>query len=209
MTMLAALLLAEMLSATNIVADAASTSPEAGGEASAAGASAPQNMKITSDNWYYDIKDGVMKYEGNVSVDAFVRGQKLRMNAAEVYVFLEGTNELKKVVALGDIVVTNAMGNGACSRAVYSKAANRLTMYGYDDGSPAWFKSDDPGKKMDGAGSKIKYWIDAEQLEVENPVMNFDVSRLKKGGKDGLSGFLGKKEEPSGGEGEKKGQPGK
>ena len=210
MTTIAALFLAQALAATNAVAEAGGPrSPSLPRRADAlesrvaderrmpvATGNAQGGIRITSDRSDYDHKEGVAMFDGNVALDATVRGERYTMNAAQMFVFLEGTNDLKRVVALGGVVVTNGMRVGTCAKAVYAKAANRVTMHGGDDGTPAWLGSVDPKRRNDVSGRRITFWIDSQQVEVEGSTVNLDTSKLempKDGkGKDGLKGLFGR-----------------
>ena len=140
----------------------------------------------------YDRKEGVIMFDGHVALDALVRGEEYAMRADQMFVFLDGTNDMKRVVALGGVVVTNGFRVGSCEKAVYAKAANRVTMYGGDDGSKARLASEDPKQKGEVEGRKITFWLDSEQVEVEGSTVKLDAGRLEGDGKKGMKGLFGK-----------------
>jgi lipopolysaccharide export system protein LptA len=92
-----------------------------------------------------------------------------------LFAFLQGTNELKRVVALGNVSVTNGSNVGSCDRATYVRSRGRVTMYGQAGGTPAALE--EIGKKNGRnrlEGDKISFWIDSEQIEVENSRITVD-----------------------------------
>lgn len=156
-------------------------------------ATMPGSLEIRSDRADYDNKAGVAMFDGHVALDAVVRGEKYTMNAAQMYVFFEGTNDLKRVVAIGDVAVTNGLRTGSCAKATFAKSANRVTMYGGDDGTPAVLANADPRQKGDVTGRRIRFWLDSEQVEVEGSTVTLDTGRLEKDGRGrGLKGLFGK-----------------
>ena len=64
---------------------------------------AKRPAKITSASTYYDRKEGVAIFSGRVHVD----DEEYQLHAEKAYVFMDGTNELKRIVALGNVAMTN------------------------------------------------------------------------------------------------------
>lgn len=131
--------------------------------------SASRPAVITADRTDYDRKEGVILFDRNVYVD----DAQYKMHADRLFVFLDGTNDLKRLVALGNVAITNEARTAACAKAVYTKAASRIVMYG-DERGPAVL-SDGAGKKSGGAstvrGQRITYWLDTGVATVEKPVI--------------------------------------
>ena len=147
---------------------------------------APRNVKVTSDRATYLRKDGVLAFEGHVFVD----DGDFQMHADSVSLFLEGTNELKRVVAIGNVAVTNELRSGSCAKATYNKALSKVVLYG-DESKGISAKLLDAGKRRsEVCGKKITFWIDTEQVEVEGSTVTVDAGGL--GGKEGAKKFLGK-----------------
>ena len=144
---------------------------------------------ITADRTDYDRKEGIILFDRNVYVD----DEQYQMHADRMFVFLDGTNDLKRLVALGNVSLTNEMKSAGCQKAVYTKAASRIVMYG-DEQNPAWLR-DAGGRKGDDAseiaGLRITYWFDSETASVEKPVIK--TRGMKGGPKDILGGPLGGK----------------
>ena len=145
----------------------------------------PRSVKITSERTDYDRKQGVIMFDK----DVFVDDVEYQMHADQLYVFLDGTNDLKRIVAIGNVAITNDQRVGTCAKATYTKATSKIVMYG--DGAETVAKLTDNGKrKSEVEGRKITFWIDSEQVEVEGSTITLDTGAL--GGKDGAKKMLGK-----------------
>jgi len=123
---------------------------------------------ITADRTDYDRKEGVILFDRNVFVD----DEQYQMHADRLFVFLDGTNDLKRLVALGGVAITNEARSAKCTKAVYTKAASRIVMYG-DAQAPACL-TDGAGKKGGAStvkGLRITYWLDTGMATVDKPVI--------------------------------------
>lgn len=148
-------------------------------------APAPRSVKITSERTDYDRKEGVIMFDRNVCVDDV----EYKMHANQLYVFLDGTNDLKRIVAIGNVAITNETRVGTCAKAAYTKSTAKIVMYG--DGASVMARLEDNGKNRSSVeGRKITFWIDSEQVEVEGSTVTLDAGKL--GGKDGAKKLLGK-----------------
>ena len=116
---------------------------------------------ISAKKVYYDRKDGYAVFTGRVFVD----GEDYQMHANKAYVFFEGTNELKRVVAMGGVAITNDTKRAYGSKASYYRQTGMVVLYG-DDNAPAEVRNESKGDDQVVKGSKIKFWIDSEQVEV-------------------------------------------
>ncbi|MBR5457157.1 MAG: hypothetical protein IKV56_00190, partial [Kiritimatiellae bacterium] len=99
-------------------------------------------------------------------------------------------NDLKRVVAVGNVAVTNGLRSGTCAKATYNRALSRIVMYG-DEKSGIVARLNDNGKnKSQVEGRKITFWVDTEQVEVDGSVITVDVA----GGdaKEGAKKLFGK-----------------
>lgn len=145
-----------------------------------------RQVKITSVRTDYDRREGVIMFDRNVFVD----DPEYKLHADRVYVFLDGTNDLKRIVAIGNVAVTNELRSGTCAKATYSKASSKLVMY-WDSETGKLARLEDNGKKRgELMGRKITFWTDTEQVEVEGSQITVDAD-----GTDSASAakkFLGK-----------------
>ncbi len=150
-----------------------------------AGPAMPRSVKITSERTDYDRREGVIMFDKNVFVD----DDEYKMHSDQLYVFLDGTNELKRIVAIGNVAITNETRVGSCAKAAYTKSAGKVVMYGDANGVKA--RLADCGKrKSEVEGRKITFWIDSEQVEVEGSTVTLDAGGI--GGKEGAKKLLGK-----------------
>ena len=132
-----------------------------------------RDAEVSAERTDYDRKDGVVLFEGAVSV----ADSEYSLGADRLYAFLDG------IVADGSVTVTNGTRSGSCPRAAYVKSLGRVTMYG----SP-----DSPAKLVDGGhrrneieGRTISFWLDSEQIEVEGSTLTIDG-----GVSGGIDGFM-------------------
>jgi hypothetical protein len=91
-----------------------------------------------------------------------------QMSSERLFAFISGTNEVTRVVALGSVSVTNGARIGTCEMATYDKRLRRIEMF-------ADSKSQKPARlndtRPDGGtieGSKITFWTESEEVEIEN-----------------------------------------
>ena len=138
---------------------------------------------IKADRTDYDRKEGVVLFDRNVYVD----DAQYQMHADRLFLFLDGTNDLKRLVAIGHVAITNEDKRAYCARATFNKKLGRVVMYS-DDEITAQLHEE--GKKgSDVKGEKITFWLDSEQVEVENPVITMPGGL---GGQESMKKFIGK-----------------
>ena len=119
-------------------------------------------VKITSDSTVYNRKEGVACFRGNVFVD----DEQYQLHAERVFVMMEGTNELKRIVAVGNVAMTNEMRRAYGHKVTYSRKNGLVVLY---SGEGITAEVRDEGKEGDQVvrGGKIRFWIDSEQVEVD------------------------------------------
>ena len=129
--------------------------------------------RISSSKVYYDRKEGYAVFTGRVHVD----GEEYQMHAQKAYVFFEGTNELKRVVATGNVAITNETKRAYGAKASYYRKTGMVVLYG-DSKTDAEVRDVDEAKGEDQVvkGSTIKFWIDSEQVEVIDARISAPVS---------------------------------
>lgn len=134
---------------------------------------------ITAERTDYDRKEGVILFDRNVYVD----DEQYQLHADRLFLFLDGTNDLKRLVALGNVAITNEEKNASCSRAVYVKKSSKIVMYG-EDGVPAsLYQGGAKGSTV--RGERITFWLNSEQVEIERPVVTVPGGSFRGGdGKD-------------------------
>ena len=112
----------------------------------------------------FDIGSGVVMFEG----DVVGRSDDFTICAEKFYAFLVGTNELSRIVTVGDVSITNGARVGTCAMATYRRAKGEIEMFG--DGKAnrlACLKETAASMRML-EGTRIRFWVESEQVEVEN-----------------------------------------
>ena len=117
--------------------------------------------RITSATTYYDRKEGVVFFDRNVHVD----DEQYQLHADRAYVFTEGTNDLRRIVAIGHVALTNELRRAYGTKISYYKKEGMVVLYG-NAARPAEVRDESKVEPQVVKGSKIKFWIDSEQVEV-------------------------------------------
>ena len=138
---------------------------------------------ITADRTDYDRKEGVVLFDRNVYVD----DEQYQMHTDRLFLFLDGTNDLKRLVAIGNVAITNENRRAYCARATFNRKLGRIVMYSSDEIIAELREEGKKGSEV--KGEKITFWIDSEQVEVENPVITMPGGF---GGKDSLKKAMGR-----------------
>ena len=90
------------------------------------------------------------------------------LRADRAYMFLTASNELSRVVASGNVVLTNATRSATCPLATYRRARREVEMFGDGDGSYARLV-EGGAERRELEGRRIRFWLDTEQVEVDAP----------------------------------------
>ncbi len=120
---------------------------------------------ITAERTDYDRKEGIILFDRNVYVD----DEQYQLHADRIFLFLDGTNDLKRLVALGNVAITNEEKNASCARAVYTRSTSKIVMYGADGNPASLFQGGKKGSTV--RGERITFWLNSEQVEIEKPVV--------------------------------------
>ena len=166
-------------------------------------AAEPRSVRITSDRTDFDRREGVIMFDRNVFVD----DAEYQMHARQLYVFLDTNNlervgraaetgarqssdVLRRIVAVGDVSITNDTRVGSCAKAVYTKATSKIVMYGDPERNLLAVLEDNGKRRSRVEGRRITFWIDTEQVEVEGSTVTLDAGGF--GGSEGAKKLLGK-----------------
>lgn len=117
--------------------------------------------RITAATTYYDNKEGVAIFSGGVAVD----DEEYQLHADKAYVFTQGTNGVSRLVAIGHVAMTNGLRRAYGVKASYHKANGMVVLHS-GPGEPATVCDDSKGEPQTVRGSKIRFWVDSEQVEV-------------------------------------------
>jgi hypothetical protein len=108
-----------------------------------------------------DRARGVIMFEGDVKVEYNV---DTVLGTDRLFVFLNSSNRLSRIVALGNVSLTNGVRRGRSEMATFVKRTGRIDMYGGENGSLA--------KLQEGTdileGTHIRFWMNSEVVEVDN-----------------------------------------
>lgn len=122
-----------------------------------------KSARITSRTADLDRSAGVVMFEGDVVVRY---SNDCTMCADRLYVFLAGTNELSRIVALGNVSITNDTRTGTCAMATFRRKKSEIEMFG--NGKDVLARLVERGEDSGALeGSRIRMWLDTEQVEVE------------------------------------------
>lgn len=139
-----------------------------------------RQARITSATTYYDHKEGIVFFDKDVHVD----DEQYQLHADRAYVFTDGTNGLRRIVAIGNVAMTNATRRAYGVKVSYYKEGGMVVLYG-GEGRMAEVRDESREEDAVVRGRKIKFWIDSQQVEVMEaditaPASGLDQADLKK-----------------------------
>jgi len=115
---------------------------------------------ITADKIDFDNKEGIILFDENVLID----DAQFIMRSDRLMVFLEGTNDVSQIMAIGNVSITNELRHATCDRAVYTKKNAQIVMTA-DVGKNVHLVTmgDTPGAVK---GPGVVIWLDDERIQV-------------------------------------------
>ena len=118
----------------------------------------------------FDRKEGVVLFEGDVFV---TYSDDYSMQSDQLYMFLSKSNEMSRVVAVGNVTISNETRTGTCALATYRRRKNEIEMRGNAAGELA--RLVEKGNESSALeGTRIRFWLDSEQVEVEDSRISTD-----------------------------------
>ena len=111
---------------------------------------------ITATRIEFDNKEGVILFDENVLVD----DERFVMRSDRLLVFMEGTNDVQQIMAVGRVSITNQNRSASCEKAVYTKKDGQIVM----TGDARLMRQGDQGGEV--TGNRITFWLDDERMEV-------------------------------------------
>ena len=117
--------------------------------------------KISSSSVYYDRNEGFAYFSGRVHVE----DSKYQLHADRAYVFMNGTNELKRIVALGNVAMTNESKRAYGEKVSYYRDRGMVVLSAGEKGAAEVREETESGPRVV-RGKKIKFWIESKQVEV-------------------------------------------
>jgi len=111
---------------------------------------------ITADKIEFDNKEGVILFDKNVLVDDV----QFILRSDRLIVFMEGTNEVDQIMAIGNVSLTNENRSARCEKAVYTRKDGQIVMTGQAE-------LEQLGDKAGAVtGDRIAIWLNDERVEV-------------------------------------------
>ena len=172
--------------------------------------------KITSDTTVYNRKEGIASFEGHVHVDdeqyqmhadrVFLffdvdkdsnstNGVHRAKGTNDVHKAAKGTDDMRRaagdvrrVVAIGHVAMTNDAHRAYGAKATYSKKNGLVVLYS-GDGITAEVRDESKAQPQIVRGKRIRFWIDSEQVEVDEADLT---GAAPSGGAASLKKVLGK-----------------
>lgn len=134
----------------------------------------PQDATITAERIDLDRDAGVVMFEDKVHINY---AKEYDLCADQLFVFLENTNELTRVVAIGNVSVTNDTKVGACHMAKFTRKSGQLELYGDGEEKKALLIDGISDNKL--YGGVIRFWLGSEQIEVEKSKIEINQNSMK------------------------------
>jgi lipopolysaccharide transport protein LptA len=122
-------------------------------------------IDLESASAVYDREEGVIMFDKNVKLFESDR----RISCDRAFAFLEGSNTLKRITAVGNVAFSDSSRTGGCPRADYDKSSGKLEMF--SSASKTAFIEEFGKNKWKLEGRKIIFWLESEQVEVNNSVI--------------------------------------
>jgi lipopolysaccharide export system protein LptA len=131
-----------------------------------AAGSSTNGMTISFDRLEFDYKDMVAAYDGHVRVV----DPRYEMTCDRMLVFLEGTNQIKRIIAVGNVDMTQTDRHATCGRAVYEHTTGQAEL----TGNPVVTQG---GNRL--VGTRILIWLNDQRVEVDSGRMNLAPETVK------------------------------
>lgn len=145
---------------------------DAGAKSAAADAQAApaREAVITAERIEFDNKEGVILFDENVLVD----DEQFIMRSERLLVFMEGTNDVQQIMAVGNVSITNENRSASCDKAVYTKKSGQIVM----TGRAKLMRQGEQGGEV--TGNRITFWLDDERMLVEPGVVKLPPGTFNK-----------------------------
>ena len=141
------------------------------------------SVRISSDRTYYDRKEGFACFIGKVSVE----DPEYQLHADRAFVYMGETNDLQRIVALGNVAITNGAKRAYGAKATYQRENGVVVLRAGEGGAAEVREVDSDGDRVV-RGKTIKFWTGSRQVEV----LEAEISAPSKGSLDSVKGMLGR-----------------
>ena len=139
--------------------------------------------RITAGSTYYDRKEGFVFFKGNVAVI----DPQYQLHADRAFVYTGETNDLRKIVALGHVAITNETKRAYGAKASYFRESGMVVLHS-GNGIVAEVRDVTPNGDRVVRGKKIKFWTGTRQVEV----VEAEITAPSQGGLDALKETMGR-----------------
>lgn len=124
-------------------------------------------MTIVSDQLEFDYRDLVVAFDGHVHVT----DPQFTMTSDRMLVFLQGTNEIKRIIALGSVdIVQPPDRHATCEKAVYEHGSGQVVM----TGTPVLIRGADRV-----TGEEVIIWLADQRVVVKKGNMQIGSDTMK------------------------------
>lgn len=131
-----------------------------------------KDMHIRSTSCDYDGKSGAIVFKGDVHVDY---EDEYTLTAERVLVLLAESNRLERVVASGNVVISNGLHMGTCAVATYNKTRGEVEMFGERDRQAHLIEYGENTNEVE--GDRIRFWIGSEEVEIFNSRLSIEYAK--------------------------------
>ena len=139
--------------------------------------------RITAGSTYYDRKEGFAYFNGKVTVE----DPQYQLHADRAFVYTSGTNDLKRIVAIGHVAITNESKRAYGAKASYYRDTGMVVLYS-GEGLTAEVRDETKDGPQVVRGKKIKFWTGTRQIEV----LEAEITAPSGGGLDAVKGMMGR-----------------
>ena len=139
--------------------------------------------RITAGSTYYDRREGFVFFKGNVAVI----DPQYQLHADRAFVYTGETNDLRKIVALGHVAITNETKRAYGAKASYFRESGMVVLHS-GNGIVAEVRDVTPNGDRVVRGKKIKFWTGTRQVEV----VEAEITAPSQGGLDALKETMGR-----------------
>ena len=119
------------------------------------------NAKISAASAYYDRMEGFAYFSGSVRVD----DAEYQLYADRAYVFMDETNDLNRIVALGHVAMTNGQKRAYGDKVTYYRHPGVVVLSSTGEKAAELRDVTKDGDQVV-RGAKIKFWTATKQVEV-------------------------------------------
>ena len=131
-------------------------------------------VRISADRTFYDREHSVIVFTGHIKVE----DDSAALYADKAIVAMNETNSINRVVAIGNIAVTNGTRRAYGERVLYRTSKHLAVVYGSSN-CVARVVDETPRGDREVRGNKLRFWTDSEQVEIVEAEMSSPDTRME------------------------------